>query len=185
MEYNTGCNTTGDEDGSRGNGHIYYYWIAKYFDEELYQHGGTCWLCAKELFPEEPDSAAKPDPLSDEEAAGLIQKGLLVKDGPGYRLNFACFTEERFAEFVSLFQIEDEELENALSEWIVSVRNSFSKFVSKRLHAQINQWVSMVLFQIVGHVTEELMRRGVLKKPMSDWPLTNGVFYVSGKYINP
>ena len=142
-------------------------------------------LCAKDIFPENPGGILKTTLLSDEEAASLIQKGLIVKDGPRFRLNFPCFSEEQFAEFISLFSIEDEALENALSEWIVSVRNNFSKFVPKRLESQVDQWVSLYLFQIVGHVTEELMRRGVLKKPSPDRPLTDGIFYVSGKYINP
>ncbi len=186
-EYNTGCNVAGGDSGSKGRipGHIYYYWVAKYFDSEIYHNGGTRWLCANDILPENPDGIVKTTSLSEEEAAGLIQKGLIVKDGPGYRLNFACFTEEQFAEFISLFHIEDEALENALSEWIVSVRNSFSKFVPKRLGSQINPWVSMYLFQIVGYVTDELIRRGVLKQPSPDRPLTDGVFYVSGKYINP
>ncbi len=186
-KYNTGCNAAGDDDGGKGKipGHLYYYWIAGYFDNDIYHDGGMRWLCAKDIFPENPDGIVKTALLSEEEAACLIQKGLIVKDGAGYRLNFACFTEEQFARFISLFHIEDKELENMLSEWIVSVRNSFSKFVPKRLGSQINQWVSMYLFQIVGYVTDELMHRGVLKKPPQDQPLTDGIFYVSGRYINP
>jgi len=57
--------------------------------------------------------------------------------------------------------------------------------VPKRIESQINQWVSLYLFQIVGYVTDELIRRGVLKKPLPNKPFTDGVFYVSGKYINP
>ncbi len=186
-EYSTGCNVAGADDGSKGKipGHIYYYWIAKYFDKDIYHNGGTRWLCAKDIFPENPDGIVKTAILSDEEAASLIQKGLIVKDGSKYRLNFACFTEEEFAGFISLFHIEDEELENVLAEWILSVRNSFSKFVPKRLESQINQWVSSYLFEIVGYVTDELMQRGILKKPLPDRSLTDGVFYVSGKYIYP
>ena len=33
--------------------------------------------------------------------------------------------------------------------------------------------------------TDELIRRGVLRKPNAEKPLTDGVFYVEGKYINP
>lgn len=186
-QYNTGCNVAGGDDESRGKvpGHIYYYWIAKYFDNGIYHNGGTRWLCAKDIFPEDSHGIIKTASFSDEEAASLIQKGLIVKDGSAYRLNFACFTEGQFAEFISLFSIEDEELENALLEWIVSVRKSFSKFVPKRLGSQINQWVSLYLFQIVGYVTDELTRRGVLKEPSPYEPLTDGIFYVSGSYIDP
>ena len=72
-----------------------------------------------------------PAPVPD--AARLIQKGLIVKEENKYRLNFACFTKEEFDAFISMFCINDEELENLLLEWIVSVRKSFSKFVPKRL----------------------------------------------------
>ncbi len=185
--YNAGCNVAGsDDEGQRKKpGHIYYYWISKYFDHEIYHNGGTRWLCAKDILKESHDGAINKASLSDEDAARLIQKGLIVKGENGYRLNFVCFTEEQFDAFTSLFCIDDEELENLLLEWIASVRKSFSKFVPKRLEPQINQWVSLYLLQIVGYVTDELICRGVLKKPSSDRPFTDGVFYVEGKYMNP
>ncbi|HIW74937.1 MAG TPA: sigma-70 family RNA polymerase sigma factor [Firmicutes bacterium] len=186
-EYNTGCNVAGDDDGSKGkkSGHIYYYWIAKYFDNEIYHNGGTRWLCAKDILQKNHDGTINKDSLSDEDAARLIKKGLIVKEGNEYRLNFAYFTKEQFDALISLFCINDEELENLLLEWIVSVRKSFSKFVPKRLEPQINQWVSLYLFQIAGYVVDELIHRGVLKKPSPDRPFTDGVFYVAGRYINP
>jgi len=75
-----------------------------------------------------------------------------VKSGDDYKLNFACFTEEQFEEFISLFHISDEHLDNLLAEWIIAVRKNFVRFVPVRLEAQINQWVSTYLFQIVGYV---------------------------------
>ena len=81
--------------------------------------------------------------------------------------------------------MDDEGLEDLLAEWIMAVRKSFGKFVPSRLEDQINQWVSIYLFQIVGYVTDELIRRGALRKPALDGPLTDGVFYVEGKYIDP
>jgi len=33
-------------------------------------------------------------------------------------------------------------------------------------------------------VTDELIARGILEKPDDERPLTNGVLYVEGKYIN-
>ena len=41
-EYNAGCNVAGNNDGSKDKtpGHIYYYWIAKYFDNDVYHNGG-------------------------------------------------------------------------------------------------------------------------------------------------
>lgn len=108
-----------------------------------------------------------------------------MKSGDEYKLNFACFTEDQFAEFISLFEINDAHLDELLTEWIIAVWKSFVKFVPVRLEDQINQWVSTYLFQIIGYVVDELIRRGTLKKPDLDKPLTDGVFYVAGKYITP
>ena len=80
--------------------------------------------------------------------------------------------------------MNDDKLNDLLAEWILSVRKNFEKFVPKHLHDQINQWVSGYLHQIIGYVTDELIRRGILRKPDGEKPLTDGVFCVEGKYIN-
>lgn len=111
-EYNAGCNVAGNNDGSKDKtpGHIYYYWIAKYFDNDVYHNGGMRWLCARDIFQVNPDGILDKNLISDEDAARLIQKGLILNDRRGYRLNFACFTEEQLDEFISLFCLNDEEL---------------------------------------------------------------------------
>lgn len=183
-EYNSGCNVAGDDNGSRNeiHSHIYYYWISKYFDNTVYHNKGTRWLCAGNI-PQK--IASGMCALSDEDAAILIQNNLIFKSGDAYKLNFACFTEDQFAEFISLFDMNDEHLDDLLAEWITAVRTNFVKFVPSRLSDQINQWVSYYLFQIVGYVTDELIRRGTLRKPDPEKPLTDGIFYVEGKYIDP
>lgn len=186
-EYNTGCNVAGNDNGSENAvlSHIYYYWIAKYFNHNIYHNGGTQWLCAKGIPQSSKEGMVEKSILTDEDAARLIQNNLVIKSGDKYKLNFACFTQEQFAEFIALFDISDEHLDDLLSEWIVDVHKSFEKFVPARLNAQINQWVSGYLFQVIGYVTDELIRRGVLHMPDLDKPLTDGVFYVEGKYIDP
>lgn len=186
-EYNAGCSVAGGDSGSRYEklSHIYYYWIGKYFDTAVYHGRGTRWLCAGGILQNSRDGIVENGSLSAEDAASLIQNHLLVKAEDGYRLNFAYFTEAQFEEFLLLFSWEDEELDGLLVKWIAAVRENFARFVPRRLEDQINQWVSFYLFQIVGYVTDELIRRGVLRKPDLDRPLTDGVFYVEGKYINP
>ena len=186
-EYDTGCNVAGDDSGSRNEilSHIYYYWIAKYLDNEIYHKKGTRWLCANGIPQGSNNGVIEKGSLTDEDIAALIQNNLVVKSGEDYKLNFACFTEGQFAEFISLFEINDEYLDELLTEWIIAVRKSFVKFVPARLDGQINQWVSTYLYQMIGYVVDELIRRGILKKPDLDKPLTDGVFYVAGKYINP
>ena len=50
-EYNSGCNVAGDDSGGKNEilSHIYYYWISKYFDNDVYQNRGTRWLCANNI----------------------------------------------------------------------------------------------------------------------------------------
>lgn len=122
--------------------------------------------------------------LSEEDIASLVQNHLLVRNGDEYRFNFACFTKEQFEAFVSLFDMDDGTLDDALAEWIMNVRKSFAKIVPNRLEGQINQWISEYLSQIAGAVTEELICREVLRKTDLDKPLTNGVFYVAGGEID-
>lgn len=143
------------------------------------------WLNAKEIPQNSNHGVVKSGSISTEDAAILIQNNLLVKSNDDYKLNFACFTEEQFEKFISLFPVDDDCLDDLLAEWIVTVRKSFAKFVPARLEEQINQWVSIYLFQMIGYVIDELIDRGTLRKPVPGRPLTDGVFYVEGKYINP
>jgi len=181
-EYNTGCNIAVDDgEGKNETLHIYYYWISKYFDNAIYRN--MRWLCANGIPQSVKDGIVKGDSLSADDAASLIHNNLIAKSNGGYKLNFACFGEEQFEKFVSLFDFDDEHLDDLLAEWIVAVRKSFLKFVPARLEDQINQWVSGYVFQIIGYVTDELICRGTLRKPDFDKPLTNGVFCVESKYF--
>ena len=179
-EHNCGCNTAGND--SR---HIYYYWISKYFDNGIYHNRGIRWMCANGIPQESADGIVAKDALADEDAAHLIEMNLLTKTGDGYRLNFPSFTSEQFEEFVSLFNVADDEINDLLADWITKVRKSFESFVPKHLSDQINQYMDCYLFSIAGYVIDELICRGVLNKPECEKPLVNGVFCVEGKYINP
>jgi hypothetical protein len=125
------------------------------------------------------------DVLTDEDAAHFLENNLIKLSDCNYYLNIPYFTEEQFAKFVSLFDMTDEKINDLLAEWIMAVRKNFESFVPKHLHDQINQWVNCYLYQIIGYVTDELIRRGLLDKPDFEKPLTNGVFCVEGKSINP
>lgn len=185
-EYNSGCNVAGDDSGSefKTPSYIYYYWIRKYFDNTIYHNKGTRWMCANGIPQNSTNGAVSKEALSEEEAAHLIETDLLIKSADHYCLNFPHFTAEQFNRFVSLFYLHDATVNDLLAEWIVTVRKNFESFVPKRLHDQINQWVSGYLNQIIGYVTDELIRRGVLRKPDAEKPLTDGVFCVEGNYIN-
>lgn len=186
-EYSSGCNTAGDDSGS-GNGilsHIYYYWISKYFNPDVYHDRGTRWLCANGIPQKAADGLIRQGTLSEDDTVRLLQNYLTVKKNDKLYINFACFTQEQFEEFISAFSLEGEHVDILLDDWVLSVRRSFENFVPKRLHGQINQWLSGYVGQIIGYVTDELIRRGILEKPDTEKPLVNGVFYVEGKYINP
>lgn len=175
--YTSGCNVT---DGQRD--FIYWYNIGKYFDRNIYHNGGTRWLIANQI-PQKCKQGVIPEGLlSEDDMVRLLQNNLIAKTDGAYCLNFACFTQEQFAEFWKLFSVQDHKLDAMLTELIVSIKKSFVGFVPKRLESQINQWVSCFVHALVGYVTDELIERGVLETP-AEKPLTNGVFYVEGKEI--
>lgn len=185
--YSTGCNVAGEEDGSghATPSHIYYYWIGRYFDNAVYHNGGTRWLCASGIPQNSPGGLVDRASLSDEDAVRLLRNNRIVHQDGAYTLNFPCFTQEQFAQCLSYAALEETPLEDELTQWIGAVRRSFEGFVPSRLADQINQWVSYYLFQMVGYVTEALIQGGVLRTPPPDKPLTDGVFYVEGAYIEP
>lgn len=186
-EYNAGCNIT--EGSARNKGaatsRIYYYHISKYFDYEVYSNRGICWLQDHGVCETANEGVIKKDSLKEEDIGKLIENNLIVKAGNEYTMNFAHFTESQFEEFISLFDAKDEKLDAMIEDWIRAVRADFDTFVPKRLSDQINQWVSTYLFQMIGYVTDELIDRGVLRKPDKDKPLTDGIFCAQGKWIDP
>lgn len=182
-EYNSGCNVAIDENNPSPQ--IYYYWISKYFDYNVYHNNGTRWMCKTGAAQNIENGMISKDVLTDEDAAHFLENNLIKLSAGNHYLNIPYFTEEQFAKFVSLFDMTDEKINDLLAEWIMAVRKNFESFVPKHLHDQINQWVNCYLYQIIGYVTDELIRRGLLNKPDSEKPLTNGVFCVEGKSINP
>ena len=179
-EYNSGCDVAGGESLQ-----IYYYWIQKYFDYNVYHNNGTLRMLETGIAQGLTHGLISKNSISDEDAAHFVENNLITLSKGDYCLNIPYFTEEQFADFVSLFDMTDEKINDLLAEWIRRVRKSFEDFVPKHLHDQINQWMNCYLYQIIGYVTDELIRRGVLCKPDHEKPLTNGVFCVEGKSINP
>ena len=182
-EYNSGCNAAIDENNPLLR--IYYYWIGKYFDYNVYGNSGMRRMLGAGIVKDVTSGLISKALLPDEDAARLAENNLVTVSEGNYYLNIPCFSDDQFAEFVSLFDMTDEKTDDLLAEWIKSVRRSFESFVPKPLHAQINQWVDGYLYQIIGYVADELIRRGVLSEPDYKKPLTNGVFCVEGKNINP
>lgn len=189
-EYSTGCNAhavvdaVGKMADSAGeSGHIYYYWMNKYYDRDVYQNRGTAWMGRNGIPRKCVDGVIPEGMLEEDDIVQLLRNNLIRKDKNGYRLNFACFTKEEFTKFCSLYTGNGESLDRLLSRWILSVRKSFEGFVPKRLDSQINQWISIYCGEIVGQVVEELIHRGRLEKPGTEKPLVDGVFYVDGEYM--
>lgn len=179
-EYDSGCNVAINE-----SLRIYYYWIEKYFDCDVYHNNGIRLMLDSRAVKKAKNGLIPEDVLPDEKAAHLAKNNLITVSEGRYYLNIPYFTEEQFEKFVSLFDMTDEKINDLLAEWIKDVRKSFESFVPKHLRDQINQWMSCYLNQIIGYVTDELIRRGVLCKADSEKPLTNGIFCVKGKSINP
>ena len=170
-KYSTGCNVN-----DTGEGHMYFYWVNRFYDRRVFRSGGIAWL-AEQGIPQKCPGGTVPEGLiAEEDMARLVQNHLVRKADGGYVLNFACFTRKQFDEFCAPYK------DAMLCDWILSVRKSFESFVPARLHGQINQWISVYCGELIGHVAEELIRRGRLEKPEGQ-PFADGVFYVEGEFM--
>lgn len=191
--HESGCNVAGDDSGSSSPDErlfSYYYWVDPYFDSDIYHNGGLRWLTASGIPGKCRDGVLPDGVLNQEELTRLLDKNLVVRDGSVYKLNFPCFTDGQFHDFCALFEGDGGKLDTLLSDWILNTRKSFEGFVPKRLHGQINQWVSVYCYELVSHVVEELIRRGRLEDALPGEtgiarPMTNGVFCILGSYIVP
>ena len=181
-EYDSGCNIVGGNDEILQS-RIYYYWMKKYFSRSAYRNG-IGWMCENGISQKMKNGIISKNIISDYDAARLISLNLISKIEDGYKLNFPYFTRKQFTAFTNLINMDNEKVNDLLAEWIISVHKSFEGFVPKHLNDQINQWLSCYLNQIVGYVTDELIRRGALKKPDPEFPLTDCIFCVDGENIN-
>ena len=182
-EYNSGCNSVWSKDKETPL-RIHCYWISKYFCHDVYGKG-IWWMCDHKIMQKSHGGLLPRNILSDEDAANLISLNLIAKTDGGYTLNFPYFTANQFTSFIQKFHLDDEKIKELLSSRIISVHKSFESFVPKHLHDQINQWVTGYLNQIIGYVADELIRRGTLRKPDLETPLTDGIFCVEGSNILP
>jgi len=180
-EYNSGCNITMDD--SNPSTQVYNYWIQKYYDNSIYHNNGIFWLCKTDAVKNNERGKISKNSFIQEDAARFVKNNLIKLTDGDYYLNIPYFTEVQFGKFASLFDMTDEKIDELLAEWIMSVRKNFESFVPNHLHGQINQWVYCYLDQIIGYVTDELIRRGILRKPDSEKPLTDGVFVLLGNML--
>ena len=180
--YESICNCASDD--SENGGTLYYHSCVKYFVNPGVYRDGTVWLIDKRLPMDYPDGHVPHDTIDDEHAVRLIQNNLLEKDGDGWKFRFPCFTGAQFKGFADAFDFADECADSLLAEWTEKKLAAFRKFVPKRLEDQIFQYACFDAAGIVWTVIDELIRRGVLASPPEDKPLTDGVFFIAGKYIN-
>lgn len=178
-DYGAGCNSDKNNDT---DGWLHYYWLAKYFRHDIYRHGMGC-IVSKNIMDSAMDGRVPSGVFTEDDIAKLIKYNLAEKSGDGYKFTFACFTREQFAEFTNAVTSNSEALDSLLKKLILDIHSSFKQFVPKRLDSQINQWVSCFVNEIIGYVAEELINRNVLETPDEKTPMTNGIFYIPGKYM--
>ena|GEM_PF-363044 len=173
-------------------GWFYYYWIWRYFSQEVKSKQGLCLLAEKNVIKIQNDGEADTDQLCQEEIAVLIANGLIRRNNRRYVCNFPLFSNKQFCALKELTEIKDPEITKELSAFIENIfeiirLNMYSK-VPKRLESQIDQRISCDMNDhlniITGYVMENLISRGILHKPDLEKPFTDGVFYVEGEYIN-
>ena len=173
--YCNGCNAH-----EAGGGHLY-----QYYHEKGRANGSLQRLVRCRILPECREGVVPRGRIPEEDLVYLVQDNLLCREGDVYKLNFPCFTWEQFTGFCALYGREDARMDARLGDWILSVRKSFEGFVPRRLHGQINQWLSVYCGELIAHVMEELIHRGRLKASGSakdQKPATDGVFYIEGTF---
>lgn len=175
--YTSGCNASYNDDGC-----IYYYHLGRYFRSNVY-HGGTRWLTDNRIIEKCDGGIIPAGIMNDDDAARLIEAGLISKESNTLKLDFPIFTRDQFDKFTSLFDIENERLDTMLSKLITFIHKEFVGFVPKHLASQINQWVSGFTNELISYVVYELIDRGELESPADEKPLTDGVFCVYGEYM--
>ncbi|MDL2287581.1 sigma-70 family RNA polymerase sigma factor [Eubacteriales bacterium OttesenSCG-928-G02] len=168
-----GNNSWGDKKAS-----LYYLWIGKYFDNNVYRNGIIKIWDHKLIEKAENGKIAK-EIFSESELISLLKTNLIVKENDNYVLNFPVFEKSEYLEFVKIFNCFGKDFDTALSSLITEVCENFKAFVPKRLKNQINVWVKYYSYNLIGFVIEELIERGVLEKPNGNKPLINGVLCVN------
>ncbi len=188
--YSTGCNGFSVE--SSNPGWFYYYWIRKYFCEEVNSEQGLRLLAKKSVVNMENEGEADVGHLCREEIAFLIANSLIRRDGSRYVYGFPLFSNEQFCALKELTDIKDPVIVKEIFAFIKNIyeiirMNHVSK-VPKRLEDQIDQRISCDMNDhlnvITGYVMEKMISREILCKPNHEKPFIKGVFFVQGEYIS-
>jgi RNA polymerase sigma factor (sigma-70 family) len=166
------------------NDSIYFHYVRKYYNYNTSRYGGILWIYKNNIMEKTENGIIQDGVLNDDDRVELLKYNLIVRDGNKYKINFAVFDKKQYNSFIECFNKDDARLDGMLTELIVDIHKSFKEFVPKRLDIQINQWVSIYVSSIIGYVTEELIKRGVLEKPDDKKPLTNGVFYIKDGHLD-
>lgn len=117
--------------------------------------------------------------LTDDELVGYISLDLVQKRDNLFYLNFPCFKNSEYLAFSSLFAHPDERIDSLIYETKKKIRGIFLSCTPRRLESQINQWVSGIVHDLTGMVTEVLISRGILTKPSSN----AGIFWCEGSEV--
>lgn len=173
--YTSGLNIT---DGQKDL--LYCNWIQKYFyfHEEVFWDGQKT-IYAKNIVPQCTNGVIPEGLVSEEELSVYISMGLVQKRGESFFLNFPCFSSSEYRSFAALFDKPDTQIESLIYETKKKIRDIFAACTPKRLESQINQWVSGIVHDLTGMVTEVLIARGILSVPGKN----AGIFWCEGDKV--
>lgn len=171
--YTSGLNVT---DGEKDL--FYCNWIQKYFHEEVFWDGLKP-MYARNIVPKCQNGLIPDELLSEEELAFYISLGLVRKQDELLYLNFPCFSRTEYRSFASLFDRPDEQIDTLIYQTKKKIRDIFLGCSPKRLGSQVNQWVSGIVHDLTGMITEELIARNILCKPEKN----TGIFWCEGDEV--
>ena len=100
-----------------------------------------------------------------EELPFLVEKGMVTKTNGSYDLQTLAFTKPQNDQLHETLEGVGDSLVDDMEKLALEVREGFLRVVPERLHGQIGGYLGGYLHKVIGMVTEEYVRDGVLDSP--------------------
>ncbi len=159
-------------------GSLYYLWLGRYFDLELYREG-LKWVFQNNIIGRIADGNQITKIIPEDDLARLIRLNLIKRENKIYRLAIPTFTKEEFTALTKLYTPIINRLENNLNNLVLEIWEEFQVIVPHHLHDQINQYMAGYVHKIISLTMYEMINSGTIETPPKEGPLAYNVFYVN------
>jgi RNA polymerase sigma factor (sigma-70 family) len=142
-----------------------YYWMGNYAGNDLdsiLSHVAANADCAELV-----RALVRGDAIDEkgEELPFLVEKGMVMKLNGSYNLQTLAFTKPQADRLHEALEGVCDSLVDDMEKLALEVHEGFLRVVPERLHGQIGGYLGGYLHKVIGMVTEEYVRDGVLDSP--------------------